>query len=61
MVSVPQIQEKVCKAPSTVVLATSGQLQVWAALTQRAVEGKHTFIPKLNSVLETQTLGGAKE
>ena len=53
MVSAPQIQEKVCRAPSTVVLATSGQLQVWATLTQRAFEGKHTFIPKLNSVLET--------
>ena len=61
MASVPQIQEKVCRAPSTVVSTASEQLQVWATLTQRAHEGKHSFIPKQNSVLETQTLGGAKE
>ena len=61
MPSAPWVQERVWRAQQTVVTTTLGQLQVWAALTQQAHEGKHSFIPKLSSVLEAQTPKEAKE
>lgn len=48
--------EEHLEGSANTITAMLGQLQVWAALTRQTHEGKYHFIPKLSSVLETQTL-----